>query len=219
MAERPPATDLRGGNTSEDSFTRLMANLAPAYPVDFQSDLLSGAASVLAMSPEGFGGALSSLPGTARVRSGFVLGSAPCEEMRLDESIGIEPSAYCWIPDPEGSKGWGLGKSGCQLEDPRLVPWDVVRVSRFPFDLRRDRYGGRLPGDCFGHFREQVQFFWHRCQGLFGELLLRWILQDKASCIPFDFWSRGLVVRTVGVPMRRSGVDSVGRETAGPTSP
>jgi len=38
MTERPPATDLRGGNTSEDSFTRLMANLVVAYVVDFQSD-------------------------------------------------------------------------------------------------------------------------------------------------------------------------------------
>ena len=36
---RPPATDLRGGNTSEDSFTRLMANLVVAYVVDFPSDL------------------------------------------------------------------------------------------------------------------------------------------------------------------------------------
>ena len=40
MAERPPATDLRGGNASEDSFTRLMANLVVAYVVDFQSDFL-----------------------------------------------------------------------------------------------------------------------------------------------------------------------------------
>ena len=44
MAERPPTTDLRGGNTSEDSFTMLMANLVVAYAVDFQSDLLPGVA-------------------------------------------------------------------------------------------------------------------------------------------------------------------------------
>ena len=44
MAERPPTTDLRGGNTSEVSFTRSMANLVVAYAVDFQSNLLSGAA-------------------------------------------------------------------------------------------------------------------------------------------------------------------------------
>ena len=43
MAERPPATDLRGGNTSEDSFTRSMANFVVVYAVDFQSDLLSDA--------------------------------------------------------------------------------------------------------------------------------------------------------------------------------
>ena len=43
MAERLPATDLRGGNTSEDSLTRLMASLVVAYAVDFQSDLFSGA--------------------------------------------------------------------------------------------------------------------------------------------------------------------------------
>jgi len=31
MAERPPATDLRGGKASADSFTRWMANLVVAY--------------------------------------------------------------------------------------------------------------------------------------------------------------------------------------------
>jgi len=41
MAERPPATDLRGGKASEDSFIILMANFVVAYVVDFQSDLLS----------------------------------------------------------------------------------------------------------------------------------------------------------------------------------
>ena len=44
MAERPPITDLSRGNTSEDSFTRSIATLTPAYVVDFQSDLLLGAA-------------------------------------------------------------------------------------------------------------------------------------------------------------------------------
>ena len=43
MTERPPATDLRGGKTSKDSFTRSMASLVVAYAIDFQSDLLSGA--------------------------------------------------------------------------------------------------------------------------------------------------------------------------------
>ena len=42
MAERPPTTDLRGGNTDADSFTRCMANLVVEYAVDFQTDLFSG---------------------------------------------------------------------------------------------------------------------------------------------------------------------------------
>ena len=43
IAERPPTTDLSGGNASEDSFTRLMANLVVEYAVAFQSDLFLGA--------------------------------------------------------------------------------------------------------------------------------------------------------------------------------
>ena len=34
IAERPPAMDLRGGKASEDSFTRLTANLVAEYTVD-----------------------------------------------------------------------------------------------------------------------------------------------------------------------------------------
>jgi hypothetical protein len=41
MTERPPATALSGGKTSEDSFTILMANLVVKYAVDFQFDLFS----------------------------------------------------------------------------------------------------------------------------------------------------------------------------------
>jgi hypothetical protein len=44
IAERPPTRDLRGGKTSEDSFTILMANLVVEYAVDFQLDLVSCAA-------------------------------------------------------------------------------------------------------------------------------------------------------------------------------
>ena len=44
IAERPPRTDLSGGKTSEDSFTRLMANLVVEYAVDFQPDSFSCAA-------------------------------------------------------------------------------------------------------------------------------------------------------------------------------
>jgi hypothetical protein len=44
MAERPPATDLSGGKTSEDSFIILMANFAAEYAVDIQFELFSCAA-------------------------------------------------------------------------------------------------------------------------------------------------------------------------------
>ena len=44
IAERPAATDLRGGKTSEDSFTILMASFVVEYAVDFQPDPLSPAA-------------------------------------------------------------------------------------------------------------------------------------------------------------------------------
>ena len=64
MAERPPTTDLRGGNASEDSLAKSMANLVVAYAVDFQSDLLSSAA---LGSVGDFGRLLWSLPGTDRI--------------------------------------------------------------------------------------------------------------------------------------------------------
>ena len=64
MAERPPTTDLSGGSASEDSFTRLMANLVVAYAVDFQSDSLSGAGPGLTVWTEGSGRLLWSIPGT-----------------------------------------------------------------------------------------------------------------------------------------------------------
>ena len=77
MAERPPITDLRGGNTSEDSFTRLIANLVVAYAVDFQSDSLSGAALGLMVWPEDFGRWVQSLAGIERIWFETVSGSAP----------------------------------------------------------------------------------------------------------------------------------------------
>ena len=64
MAERPPTIDLRGGNASEDSLTKLMANLVVAYAVDFQFSLFSSAAPG---SAGGFGRLLWSLPGTGRI--------------------------------------------------------------------------------------------------------------------------------------------------------
>ena len=140
-----------------------MANLVVAYAVDFQSDLLLGAAPASVVWPEGSGGLLSSFPGTGRTRSGFASGSASCEEMGLDESAGIELFAYRWIPDPEGPKGWRPAKSRCQPEDPVLVLWDVVRMGRLHLGLRWDRYCRRLPGGCFRHVREHVAFFLRRC--------------------------------------------------------
>ena len=64
MAERPPATDLRGGNKSEDSFTRLTANLVVAYAVDVLSELFSGAALESIVPSEDFERLLWSLPET-----------------------------------------------------------------------------------------------------------------------------------------------------------
>ena len=136
--------------------------------------------------------------------------------MDLDGSVGIKLFAYRWIPDHEGLKGWGRAKSWCQPEDLRLIPWDVVQVGRLHLD---PGYCRRLPGGCFYHVREHVEFFRHRCQGLFSRVLLRWIFRDKAGYIPFDSWSRGLAVGKVGTPMRRSGDDSVARGAVGSTSP
>jgi len=65
---RPPATDLRGGNTSEDSFTRLMANLAAVYVVDFPSGLFLDAA-LFSTRSEGSGCPLCPILKTDRNRS------------------------------------------------------------------------------------------------------------------------------------------------------
>ena len=63
IAESPPTTDLRGGKTSEDSFTMLMANLVVAYAVDFQFVLFSDTAFGSTVLSEDFGWAPSSLLG------------------------------------------------------------------------------------------------------------------------------------------------------------
>ena len=44
MAERPPATDLRGVKTSDESFTTSMTSFVEAYAPEFQFDLFSYAA-------------------------------------------------------------------------------------------------------------------------------------------------------------------------------
>ena len=138
MAERPPTTDLRGGNTSEDSFTKSTASLVVAYAVDFQSNFLSGAAPVSVVWLEGFGKPLSSLPGTSKARLELVSMSVLSEAKCLDQPVGIKLAAYHWILDHDGSKGWGLAISRFRVptEDLEPIPRDVVRLGRFRFDLR-----------------------------------------------------------------------------------
>ena len=138
MAERPPATDLRGGNTSEDSFTRLMANFVVAYAVDFQSDLLSGTAPESAVRSEDFERLLWSLQGTGG--SETVSGSTLHERVCLDESSRIKISTHRSIPDHEGLRAWGLAKLRCRPEDLGLILWDAVRQDRFHFGLRWGRF-------------------------------------------------------------------------------
>ena len=137
MAESPPTTDLRGGNTSEDSFTKSMASLVEAYAVDFQSDFLSGVVPMSLVWLEGFGRLLSSLPGTSKTRF-EVSRSVSSEAVCLDQPVGIKLFAYHWIPDHDGSKGWGLAKPRFRFppEDLELIPRDAVRPGRFRFDLR-----------------------------------------------------------------------------------
>ena len=84
MAERPPITDLSGGNTSEDSFTRSIATLTPAYVVDFQSDSVLGAALGSIVRPEASGRPLWSFPGTCRFSSASVSGSALQNGTQMD---------------------------------------------------------------------------------------------------------------------------------------
>jgi len=55
IAESPPATDLRGGKASEDSFTRLMANFVVAYAVEIQFDLPLDVAPGSTVRPGDFG--------------------------------------------------------------------------------------------------------------------------------------------------------------------
>ena len=72
MAERPPATDLRGGKASEDSFTMLMANLVVAYAVDFQSGSILSVVAELMVCFGGFEFWLCPVLKTDRIRSFMV---------------------------------------------------------------------------------------------------------------------------------------------------
>ena len=64
MAERPPITDLSGGNESADSLTRLIANLVAEYAVDFQFDPASSVAFGLTVFSEGFDCSSCAIPTT-----------------------------------------------------------------------------------------------------------------------------------------------------------
>ena len=72
MAERPAAADLRGGNASEDSLTRSMTNLVPAYAVESKTDFLSGAAPESAGRTGDFWRLIWSLAATVRIWSEVV---------------------------------------------------------------------------------------------------------------------------------------------------
>jgi len=140
MAERPPATDLRGGKTSEDSFTIWMASLVAEYAVDFRLDLLLGAVPRSTVSSEDPMRFL--FPGlkTDRIRFEAVERSVLRERGWLDESSGIKSFAYCWIPGHGRSRGRTLAKLRDRSQDPELTLWDVARPGRLPLGLRWGRH-------------------------------------------------------------------------------
>ena len=67
IAERPPTTALRGGKASEDSFTKLRANLVVAYVVEPQLDLFSEVSFKSTSWSGDLGQSLWSLPETDRI--------------------------------------------------------------------------------------------------------------------------------------------------------
>ena len=140
MAERPPATDLRGGKTSEDSFTIWIASLVVEYAVDFRLDLFLDVALGSAVSSEDFVRFL--FPGlkTDRIRSDAAERSVLRGRVWLDESSGIKSFAYCWVPDHERSKDWTLAKSRDRSQDLESTLWDVARPGRLPLGLRWSRH-------------------------------------------------------------------------------
>ena len=112
MAERPPATDLRGGKASEDSFTICMASLVAAYVVDFQSGLFSSIALGLTMRFEGFGFRPRPDLKTDRIRSEIVWRPVlHGNKTLLDEEGIVNLFTYCWTPGPGKSRGQALAKS------------------------------------------------------------------------------------------------------------
>jgi len=104
MAERHPATALRGGKASEDSLTIWTASLVVAYVVDFQSDLFSSisfASTVYFVYFGGFEG-FESLPfpvlKTDRIRSEIVW--RPVLRERSDVRLISEDESNCILLDP-----------------------------------------------------------------------------------------------------------------------
>jgi len=102
IAERPPATDLRGGKASEDSFIIWMANLVVEYAVNFRLDLFLDVGPESAVSSEDFVRFLFSLPKTDRNRSGVTLRSVSQKSM-----VGwvVRDKVVCI---PSGSESWGV---------------------------------------------------------------------------------------------------------------
>ena len=98
MADRPLATDLSGGKTSEDSFTTSMTTLAEVYTVDpkLDSDLVSLVAVLrLRMRSQGFGRLAFLAPDW--VGSGTAL-SGVVRQVSQDEDVHVPlDSRFCKV--------------------------------------------------------------------------------------------------------------------------
>ena len=140
MAERPPATDLRGGKTSEDSFTIWIANLVVEYAVDFRLDLFLDVALGSAVSSEDFVRFLFPVLRTDRIRSEAAERSVLRDRAWLDESSGTKLFAYCWIPDHERSRDRALANSRNRSRGPESTLCDVARPGHHPSGLRWSRH-------------------------------------------------------------------------------
>lgn len=139
MAERPPRTDLRGGKASEDSFTRLTANLVAEYAVDFQSDWFTDAVLGSTVSySEDFGRSFCPSLKTDRNRLEKE-GRSVLREKLLDKSFRGKLFAYRLTPDHEGLRDWMLAKPRYRFQGLGLIPWDVVRQGQVRFGLRWDQ--------------------------------------------------------------------------------
>ena len=175
MAERHPATDLRGGKTSEDSLTRSTASLVAEYVVDFQSDFFADAVLGSTDWSEGFGRSLCPILRTDRNRSENEGRTVLREKTWLDKSLGRKLFEYRLTPDHDGSR--------YRLEDLELIPWDAVGQGQVRSGLR------------WGRSRS-----WH-CFALDDGLLVeggalktsyrRWVDVDGGTIT--DSWPRGII--------------------------